>query len=176
MRPWPHFIIDNALPTKHIKRLEKVLNIDRTFKIIPDDPEEIQHIALPDMPLARYLLSQKFKNYLENLCGESLKIYEHSALQLRRMTPESPEFPAHVDFIDERALIMLLYLSPNWDSSKGGELILQAAEESNPDTDLSISPLQNRMVLFFNDTHHWHSVRKVHNWNRYLVMAEWIVQ
>lgn len=174
--PWPHIIIDDFLPQSDLQRIENVLKQDHPFKIQPEDPEEIQYIALPDTSLVRDLLSEEFKLFLEDLCGTRLKIFEQGALQLRRMTPESPEFPAHIDFIDKRALIMLLYLSPDWSPTNGGELILQKAEEFQAETDLLISPLQNRMILFFNDTHHWHSVRKVHNWTRYLVMAEWIVQ
>lgn len=177
VHPWPHIVIDNFLPLSELRRIQKdLLAGDHTFKVLPDDPEEIQFTALPDLPLTRHLLSKEVLQLLETLSGESLRIYQKGAVQLRRMTPHSPEFPPHVDFIDAKALVMLLYLSPGWNKSCGGELVLQKNETFDPCTDQYLAPLENRMVLFFNDTQHWHAVRKVHDWNRFLVMAEWIVQ
>lgn len=177
--PWEHFIIDSFLERSTLERIQRdLLSQPPSFKTLPEDPEEIQFTALPNLELTRLLLSDDFKFFLEGLVGQKLRIYEKGALQLRRMTELSPEFPPHVDFIDERALIMLYYLSPDWQPNHGGELLLLDNEEALPEQASTrwIAPQENRMVLFFNDTHHWHSVRRVHNWTRYLVMAEWIVK
>jgi hypothetical protein len=176
--PWEHFIIESFLERSTFERIQRdLLRQPPSFKTLPEDPEEIQFTALPNLELTRLLLSGDFKLFLENLVGEKLRIYEKGALQLRRMTELSPEFPPHVDFIDERALIMLFYLSPGWSPQKGGQLLLMESEQAHPEQSSTrwIAPQENRMVLFFNDNHHWHSVRRVHDWNRYMVMAEWIV-
>ena len=175
--PWQHYVVDDLFDSNILKNIQrKIFNQKIEFKTLPEDPEEIQFAIFPDMDLARYILSAEFKSYLENICGEHLSLYAQGALQLRRMTSLSPEFPAHVDFIKEKTLVMLIYLSPNWESHKGGELILQPSEDSKIEECKIIHPVENRMVLFMNDPEYWHSDRKVYDWERYLVMAEWVVQ
>ena len=175
--PWQHYIVDDLFDDATLRKIQnKILSEKIKFKTLPEDPEEIQFAIFPDIELAKYILSSDFKSYLEAICKERLSLYAKGALQLRRMTPLSPEFPAHVDFIEEKTLVMLIYLSPNWSPEKGGELILQSQEKSEISECKIIEPIENRMVLFMNDPQYWHAVRKVHNWDRYLVMAEWIVQ
>lgn len=178
-QPWEYLQIDQVITPAIFSRIQKEMLLEPPpFKTLPDDPEEIQFTALPHFELTRHLLSIEFKSILENLTQEKLQIHQGGALQLRRMTSSSPEFPVHHDFIDQRALIMLYYISPQWSFEKGGELLLHKEEHSPPQDESTqwIAPTENRMILFFNNTDHWHSVRKVHNWTRYLVMAEWIVK
>ncbi len=176
--PWQHFILDNVLTLRDFTQTqERLLTTPYDFKIGSEDPEQIQFRALPDMALAETILSEEFQNLLETISGAELSIYKTGALQLRRMTPDSPAFPPHFDYIDHRTLVMLYYLGRDWTPENGGELLLHQKEDSNPVGSESkwISPLANRMVLFFCDETNWHSVRQVINWNRYLVFAEWSV-
>ncbi|MDG0816734.1 2OG-Fe(II) oxygenase [Bdellovibrio svalbardensis] len=176
--PWQHFILDNVFALNDFINLqERILSQNHEFKIGSEDPEQIQLRALPDMALAEALLSEEFQGLLEKVSGSALSIYKSGALQLRRMTPDSPAFPPHYDFIDHRTLVMLYYLGRDWTPANGGELLLHKEEGAaidGPDTKW-ISPIANRMVLFFCDETNWHSVRQVINWNRYLVFAEWSV-
>lgn len=174
--PWDHFILDNLFDQKTLFEIQKNLVLTtNNFKIGEEDPEQIQYQSLPDLKLAEKFLSQEFKSLLEKVSGYSLEIYKKGALQLRRMTPESPEFPPHFDFIDHRTLVMLYYLSPSWSSEKGGELLLHKEQNSHLNTDETkwIAPLENRLVLFLCDETNWHSVRKVYDWDRFLIFAEW---
>ncbi|HEX7676389.1 MAG TPA: 2OG-Fe(II) oxygenase [Bdellovibrio sp.] len=174
--PWSHFVLDNLFDLKTFSAIQKQLVLtSNNFKISEEDPEQIQYQSLPDLNLAEKFLSQEFKSLLEKISGHSLEIYKKGALQLRRMTPESPEFPPHFDYIDHRTLVMLYYLSPSWNSQKGGELLLHKEQNSHWDSvDTKwVAPLENRLVLFFCDETNWHSVRKVSNWNRFLIFAEW---
>lgn len=177
-QPWKHFILDNLLDDDSFQKLQQqLMKTNHEFRIGQEDPEQIQYRSLPDIELAKVLLSKRFKNLLEKISGHQLEIYQQGAVQLRRMTPDSPEFPPHVDFVDHRTLVMLYYLSPHWSSAKSGELLLLKEENTDPQSKDAkwIAPLENRMVLFFCDDENWHSVRKVIDWERFLIFAEWSV-
>jgi Rps23 Pro-64 3,4-dihydroxylase Tpa1-like proline 4-hydroxylase len=143
-----------------------------------DDEAQINYIFLPDVNLASFFLSEAFNEFLEEVTGQSLSIYQESLVQLRKMTPASPEFPIHIDSQDKRSLVCLFYISEDWRQGCGGELCLFEREDQNSKKlpDQIISPMANRMVLFFSDDNHWHSVNKVHAWTRYCVVSEWIVE
>lgn len=177
--PWQHFVLDDLFDSPDFHNIQRnTLQTDSDFKIQQEDPEQIQYQALPDMILARTLLSTEFTNLIQKITQTKLTLFQKGSLQLRRMTPSSPPFPPHHDFISERTLVMLYYLSPNWSPDRGGRLFLHKDEASSRDPNSFshyIAPKENRMVLFFNDCHHWHSVEPVSNWQRYLVFAEWLV-
>gem|GEM_PF-3778107 len=96
---------------------------------------------------------------------------------MRLMTPDSPAFVPHVDEQDEKSLVCIFYLS-DWTLGKGGELNLLKDKESDPNgpTSKIIEPKANRMVLFFSEDTHWHSVNRTQNWYRYSIISEWIVE
>ncbi len=176
--PWKHWMIDNLIETSDFKLIqEELINSTVVFKKLHDDPDEIQFSVLPHLDLAKRLLSPEFKSYLENITSSQLEFYQPGAIQWRRMTPESPEFLPHVDYVDGPCLVMLYYVSPAWTKEKGGELILFENKDStlNDPKTKGIEPQENRMVIFFNNTENWHSVQKVIDWTRYVVFAEWRV-
>jgi hypothetical protein len=176
VHPWPHIVIDNFLSESSFAELIKRLVTKNTkFKKFEDDPEEIQFTLVPDMKVLEFFLSEDIKKFLGSLAKCSLKIYEKGIVQLRKMDSESPAFPPHSDFIDNINFISLYYLSPDWSPEKGGELLLHRDEFSGAEEKDTkwITPLQNRMVLFFSEKEYWHSVRRVQNWERYLIFSEW---
>lgn len=176
--PWPHFVIDELLETADFKKLQsRLLKCKGKYLSRDDDPEELQFKPLPDLRLFRFFLSTEFQKFLEKTTETRLRFYSPGAIQLRQMTPESPTFPPHSDYIDGRSLVMLYYVAPGWTEAKGGNLHLLKDEHSLLDgsDSVDINPLENRMVLFFSDKTNWHAVSQVYDWKRLLIMAEWIV-
>ena len=176
--PWKHYVVDDFLPTKYLNRTQKRLcSIKEGYQKRENDVFDLNFMFLPDLSLAKIFLSDEFQNFLQTATGEKLKIFEKGLVQLRLMTASSPAFEPHVDNQDERSLVCIWYLSPNWTSKKGGELVLLTEKDTDPSTKEAkiIAPLENRLVFFFSDDTNWHSVNKVHNWNRYTIISEWIV-
>jgi hypothetical protein len=178
VRPWTHYVIDNFLPQKAFKKIQKSLcEVSHGYKKRDNDLFDLNFMFLPDLSLAKFFLSTDFKTFLEGVTNEKLEIYEGGLVQLRLMTPQSPAMPPHVDDQNQRSLVCLWYLA-DWTEGLGGELNLLESEGSlvtDPSSKI-IDPIANRMVLFFSDKSNWHSVNKVHNWNRYSVISEWLVK
>lgn len=177
--PWTHWQIDNFLPKAIFEKTQKSLCFPQgEFRKRPDDEADINYMFVPDLELAKFFLDDDFKKFLEALTGEQLSIHENSLVQLRKMDANSPSFPIHIDSQDERSLVCLLYVSPEWQSGFGGELCLFTEEQPSPHCPpkKTIAPIANRMVLFFSDDTHWHGVNKVSNWIRYSVISEWICE
>jgi hypothetical protein len=177
-QPWKHWQIDNFLPTQVFARFQETLcSTKNKFFKREDDEADINYMFLPDLQLAKFFLDDDFKSFLEEITGAVLSVHQGGLVQLRKMDPSSPAFPIHIDSQDERSLVCLYYVSPGWQKGCGGELCLYQKEETSVEVapDQLIAPIANRMVLFFSDDTHWHSVRKVHDWNRYCVVSEWIV-
>lgn len=176
--PWPHFIFDNFLSAEQLQSLQASISANpRNFVVDEEDDLQLQYKFLPDLELAKYLLGPEFKSFLETTTGLSLSINPTGLVQLRRMDENSPAFPVHVDNQDEKSLVCILYVSPDWRNHNGGELVLHAAQDADPAGPQSkiVEPLTNRMILFRSEETHWHSVNSVRNWIRYSVLMEWII-
>lgn len=177
-RPWPHFVFDNFLSKESIQKLQALLHhSENNFHQDEDDEMKINYKFLPDLELAKYFLGPEFKTFLEKVTGFSLHLNQKSLVQLRMMTAESPAMPPHVDNQDEKSLVCILYVSPDWEEKYGGELCLMTDKIESPLSKKSkiIAPISNRMVLFLSEDSHWHSVMPVKNWIRYSIIMEWII-
>ena len=176
--PWQHFIIDNFLPDKEFKSIQDCLcSVKSGFSQLDDDSFEVNYMFVPNLEIANFFLSDEFNTFLEKTVKGKLAITETGLVQLRMMNGDSPAMPAHVDSADKRSLVCLYYLSPNWTNSCGGELLLHHSEaQIDRKESLVIEPQANRMVMFYTDENNWHSVTKVHDWNRFSILTEWIVQ
>ncbi len=177
--PWKHFVIDNFLPKKDFKAIQKHLcSVADGYQKRENDSFDLNFMFLPNLDLAKFFLGDKFKSFLEETVHQKLEIYEEGLVQLRMMTPNSPPMPPHIDDQEDgRSLVCIYYLSPNWNPASGGELLLHQDDIATQiDDSKIIQPLENRMVLFFADNTNWHSVTKVKNWNRYTIVSEWLVQ
>lgn len=173
--PWKHWQIDNFLPSEYFSSFQKKLcSFQGDFLKREDDEADINYLFLPDLTLAKFFIGDDFKTFLEKITEETLGIHEGGLVQLRKMDASSPAFPIHIDSQDERSLVCLYYISPNWHPGHGGELCLYKTEDS--ESEVIIPPIANRMVLFFSDDTHWHSVNKVSDWTRYCIVSEWIVK
>jgi Rps23 Pro-64 3,4-dihydroxylase Tpa1-like proline 4-hydroxylase len=176
--PWPHFVLDGLIEAQDFLDIQKVISENQfEYQTEAGDPAELQFRLLPDLALAEFFLSPQFRSILEQLTGSKLSLNKKGAIQLRRMTPESPEFRPHHDSSGSASWAMLFYLAPHWNPQCGGELILHREQDSCPMGSHSkwIEPLANRLVIFKTTETNWHSVRRVQGWNRYVIVAEWLI-
>ncbi len=176
-QPWPHFLLDELIPAKAFKRVQnRILQTEARFTIAEDHPAKLQLCYMQDLELAELFFSKEMRGLLEGIADCGLHPNEELAIQFRRMTPESPEFPPHNDLIKEPSLVALYYVAPNWTMAKGGEIVLLEEEFSDlqaPSTKW-VAPIENRLLLFLSSDVHWHCVRKVHDWTRLMVLTEWL--
>ena len=174
-QPWTYWQLDQFLPVNEFKNFQSELcSVQSNFLKREDDEADINFMFLPNLELAKFFLSSDFRSFLESMVQKKLTIYKKSLVQLRLMTPNSPEFPIHIDSQNEKSLVCLFYLSPDWEPGKGGELCLYNEEQANS-LAATIAPTENRMVAFHSEDRHWHSVKKVSDWNRYSIVTEWII-
>lgn len=176
--PWQHFHVDDFLPEPQFHEIQQQLcKVTTGYHKRDNDLFDLNFMFLPHLSLAKLFLGTEFRDFLEKSTRTRLKIYEKSLVQLRLMTPSSPAFAPHIDDQEERSLVCLWYISPDWQPECGGELTLLKEQHTCPTSADAkiIAPLANRLVFFFSEDTHWHSVNKVQNWNRYSVISEWIV-
>lgn len=175
--PWPHFILDNLLDSECFSSVQsRLLKNHHDFYIAEDHEAKLQLSYLNDLELAQFFFSGEVRSLFEGIAGCQLEPNKDLAIQCRRMTPDSPEFPPHVDLIGEPSLVALYYVSPGWTDEKGGEVLLlkdQDATQTDPSTKW-IAPVENRLFLFLSSDQYWHCVRKVKDWTRLLVLTEWL--
>jgi hypothetical protein len=108
--------------------------------------------------------------------GDVAALNKPNMLQLRRMNDQTPEFPLHTDFTSSgEQIASFLYLSRGWRSRCGGRLNLFSSDSANAPS-VSIEPIENRFVAFHTKSSHWHSVERVHGWERLSVLALWDVE
>lgn len=175
--PWEHYIIDDFLPKDAFVNFQKLLcETKQGFRKRESDPFDLNFMFLPDLDLAKFFIGSEFQKFLQKQTGTNLEIYDRGLVQLRLMTPDSPEMPPHVDNQNERSLVCIWYVS-DWQKGFGGELNLLIDEQAEPMSAAckQIIPKANRLVLFFSDDKNWHSVNRVRDWNRYSVISEWLV-
>lgn len=173
--PWPHFVLDGLLSEDDFADVQKRISTSEpAYTTIESHPAKIQLDHLPDFQLAEFFFSNEMWSLLESIAGKKLKPNQEVAIQLRRMTEDSPEFPPHVDLIGKPSLIALYYVAPEWRENAGGELVLMKNETGGDEKPLA--PVANRLVLFWSNDQHWHMVRRVKNWTRLMVLTEWLVE
>lgn len=174
--PWPHILCGGFLQEEFVLRVQaRMLTTRHRFKIDRGDPTRIRYKLIDDLDLARTILSSEFLRFVQACAECSVRINETNSLQLRMMDRRSPYFPVHCDNLaGTRSLVSILYLSPGWTPRSGGRLLLHKSDRVPPSA--AIEPLPNRLLLFFGDWGHWHSVERVSGeWRRFTLMSEWLV-
>jgi Rps23 Pro-64 3,4-dihydroxylase Tpa1-like proline 4-hydroxylase len=174
--PWHHIVIDDFIEQDQFISAQKDLmsrNVD--FKIKQGDKNKIQYALLDYMPLAKLMYSIDFLRFINSISDQKLTLNESSLVQIRKADNTTPPFPRHVDDSDlGRSLIVIVYISPGWKPENGGRLALHKGINSKRSSSVYIEPKQNRLVAFFSDSNNWHSVEKVHNWERLSIISEWL--
>lgn len=175
--PWPHLIVDNFLPSAILAQsLSEIGSTAYQYEMEPRGSGRIEFSLLKSEALWRAIYSKRTVSLLSSAFGVTVKLNKHNMLQLRRMNDDTPEFPLHHDFTSEEDTIAsFLYLSDGWSSERGGRLHLYESDEQSVPSD-SVEPIQNRFVAFRTRPSHWHSVERVHGWERLSVLFLWNVE
>jgi hypothetical protein len=171
-KPWPHFIIDEFLGDAEFARLVAAAKRpSREFEIEPGDEHQVEFSLLEDIELAKNFISIEFVKLLRRLTGVWCYLGE-GYVQVRRATPETPEFPVHVDSGGPRSFVAIHYVSPDWSPTHGGGLRMHAAKTGLAAS--TVDPIPNRLVVFEAAPDHWHSVEKTLGGARYSILSKWI--
>lgn len=175
--PWTYYVLDNFLSRKQLtKSQEFIQSFGYNFLVNKGDLQKINYSLNFDNSLNEIFLSLWFKNLLEKITQKKVYFNEKNFIQLRKMDSSSPRFPRHVDsFDDEKSLIVILYLSKDWTTERGGNLCLHKKINSSIKQAIKIEPLENRLIILPTDSQNWHSVEKVNNWDRYSIIHEWFI-
>jgi hypothetical protein len=152
----------------------RIIHNQPNYEIAETHPARIQLNHLTDFELAEFFFGKEMRSLLAGVAGKALQPNKELGIQIRRMTEESPEFPAHIDLIDKPTLIALYYVAPGWKLGAGGELVLM--ENENGGHEKAVMPIANRLVLFWTGDQYWHMVRRVKNWTRLMVLTEWMIE
>ena len=168
--PWDHVIVDNFLSERALSTvLAELSKYKDKFRVAESHPAKIRLAQIETLPIYHIFTSKAFKDLLFRTTHREFKIYENSGIQFRFSDKDSPAFPRHNDFIKERTLVVLFYLS-NWQESNGGNLTLLHSRKN--DLKRTIVPQKNRLVLFYSDRKNTHEVQKVKKGDRYSIVFE----
>jgi hypothetical protein len=169
-------MVDNFLSTEMLTQCVAELEADRyAFEIEARGTGRIEFSLLKSKSLWRALYSKRTVALLCCAFGATVTLNKNNMLQLRRMNSETPDFPVHNDFVlGDNAIASFLYLSPGWSPKSGGWFHMYETGEQHAPT-LSVAPIQNRFLAFRTEPSHWHSVERVHDWERLSVLALWDV-
>jgi hypothetical protein len=174
--PWPHLIVNNFLAAAVLEQSLSEISADTyAYDIEARGTGRIEFSLLKSETLWRAIYSKSTVSLLSSAFGVGVILNKHNMLQLRRMNEDTPEFPLHNDFAsNEDTIASFLYLSNGWSPKCGGQLhLFESDEEFAPS--VSIDPIQNRFIAFRTKASHWHSVEKVHGWERLSVLSLWNV-
>lgn len=175
--PWPHLIVDNFLPSAIYERsLSEIGAESYSYEIEPRGTGRIEFSLLKSEALWRAIYSKSTVALLSSAFEVAVKLNKHNMVQLRRMNEDTPEFPVHNDFTStEDTIASFLYLSRGWSIECGGRLHLFASNtQSAPST--SVDPIPNRFIAFRTEASHWHSVERVHGWERLSALSLWNIE
>ena len=176
LTPWPHLVLDNFLPEDALAQSLSEIQADTYgYEIEYRGTGRIEFSVLKSPTLWRQIYSKRTVSILSSAFGVELKLDKHNLVQLRRMNEETPEFPVHNDFAEnEDTIASFLYLSSGWSPSCGGRFHLFGSKQQAIPS-LSIIPIRNRFLAFRTEPAHWHSVEKVHGWERLSILSLWNV-
>lgn len=133
----------------------------------------IEYDILRSPSVWRRLYSTSTTNLLFAAFGGRVSLDVRNLIQLRHSDDATPAFGIHNDFVDsEDSIVSFLYLSREWTSDRGGELLLYE-KETDAEPSAVVEPILNRFIAFRTLPEHWHAVAKVRNWTRLSAMALW---
>jgi 2OG-Fe(II) oxygenase superfamily len=175
--PWPHLIVDNFLTSTVLAQsLSEIGAESYAYEIEPRGTGRIEFSLLKSEALWRAIYSKSTVSLLSSAFGVAVKLNKHNMVQLRRMNEDTPEFPLHNDFTaNEDTIASFLYLSSGWSVKCGGRLhLFESNTQITPSA--SVDPIQNRFIAFRTEASHWHSVERVHGWERLSVLSLWNIE
>ena len=175
--PWPYLLIDDFLPEAELAAgLEEIAAAEYEFGIESRGTGRIEFSLLKSEVLWRSIYSRRMVSLLSEAFGVRVRLNKHNMVQLRRMTDETPEFPLHSDYTStEDTIASFLYLSSGWSPACGGRLRLYEANDVTAPS-IAIEPIRNRFIAFQTRPAYWHSVERVHGWDRFSILALWNIE
>jgi len=177
IHPWPHLLLDDFLAGDILARsLSEIDRHDCNYEIEARGSGRIEFSLLKSETLWRAIYSKRTVSLLESRFAAKVRLNKQNYVQLRRMNDDTPDFPIHNDFVaGVETIATFLYITPGWSDARGGRLNLFESEAQYIPSQ-SIEPIQNRLVAFRTKSSHWHSVERVHGWERLSVLALWDVK
>jgi len=175
--PWQHLIADDFLSAEVLERsLKEVVAESYEYGIEYRGTGRIEFSLLRSENIWRAVYSKSTVALLKQAFGVEAALNKQNMLQLRRMNDDTPDFPIHHDHVEgDNTIVSFLYLSPGWSGECGGRFNLyEVKEQGTPSS--SIEPIQNRFLAFHASPSHWHSVERVHGWERLSVLALWDIE
>jgi 2OG-Fe(II) oxygenase superfamily len=174
LTPWPHLVLDGFLQEESLGfALDEIESRAHDFKIDYRGSGRIEFSILHSPTLWRALYSAATMSVLSEAFGCEIKLNKANLIQLRRMNSATPEFPVHHDYVEgAETIVSFLHLSSGWTPQIGGRLLLYRTNDP-ADVWANVEPIQNRLVAFRTLSGNWHSVEKVHHWERRSVLAVW---
>jgi hypothetical protein len=175
--PWPHLVLDDFLSEAGLfASLEEIASENYEFGIEQRGLGRIEFSVLKSETLWRAIYSRRIVDLLTRAFGVRVRLNKHNMLQLRRMNDETPDFPVHSDFrSSEDTIASFLYLSEGWTPARGGRLRLHTANDASA-VGAAIEPIRNRFIAFQTKAEHWHSVERVHGWERLSILSLWNIE
>ncbi|MES2788516.1 MAG: 2OG-Fe(II) oxygenase [Planctomycetota bacterium] len=172
--PWQHLIYDGFLLDDVLTEVRAEIGSERyDYEFEARGTGRIEYSLAKSETLWRAIYSRRTLALLSAAFGVKVSLNKHNLVQLRRMNDLTPDFPLHNDSTpDGETIVSFLYLSPGWSPACGGYLHLFGSE-NDPSPTASVEPIENRLVAFRTAPLHWHSVARVHNWERISVLALW---
>jgi hypothetical protein len=156
--------------------LDEIGGDNYEFEIEARGTGRIEFSLLKSKTLWRAIYSKRTIAALRFAFGTEVRLNKHNMVQLRRMNPQTPDFPLHNDFVlGGETIASFLYLSPGWSARCGGYFHMFESNEQRTPV-LSIEPIQNRFLAFRTRLSHWHSVERVCDWERLSVLALWDIE
>lgn len=146
---------------------------NNVFQSILNDPDKIKYMALPSIELTQFFISKEFINLLFKETNCKWQLNKEVWIQLRVMTPDSPPLQRHTDKIGIGNAVCLFYINNDWLDQNGGELNFYKSFHESEDNAIKVKPIYNRMVFFEANEQSIHSVSRVYNRCRYVVVSEW---
>uniref|UniRef100_A0A915PZV1 Prolyl 4-hydroxylase alpha subunit domain-containing protein n=1 Tax=Setaria digitata TaxID=48799 RepID=A0A915PZV1_9BILA len=172
----PHFLISKQFVTKlrselqtaHFSRKENDLySLSQT-----DDLASFNASEYPSLVKFRDLFKTDVLQWLRNVSGFDL----NSEVAI---TGSSYDFTdlllPHDDQCEGRKFAFTFYLTPDWDETDGGQLLLYECDDNNEPTMAVqfITPMENLLVLFEVSPRSWHMVTEVLSEKRRLSLHGW---
>ncbi|HGL6720493.1 2OG-Fe(II) oxygenase [Burkholderia contaminans] len=152
---------------------DEIFAVEYDFEIESRGAGQIEFSLLKSHALWKSVYCSRVVNLLSDAFGVKVRLNKDNLLQLRRMNCDTPEFPLHNDYsANEDTIASFIYISAGWHPGCGGRLFLFENNDISAQS-VPIEPIQNRFIAFETKNCHWHSVERVHNWERYSILALW---
>ncbi len=175
--PTPVLVIDDLIESSFLDKTTSEFLTSKnklTFYKQQNDRDQIRYMALPSIKLTELFLSKEFSNLLYKETGFRWDLNKKVWIQLRVMDSTAPALDRHTDEIGVGHAVCLFYINKDWLIENGGELNFHRNFNEPDINSVKLYPVFNRLVFFEANQMAIHSVNKVYDRHRYVIVSEWI--